>query len=394
MRMRRVKNINCLMFEGDFVFVEIEKRGVRGEAFIAAYNSREAYIYQDMADGHNYRGRLPYDVQSYLNSSYVYGWLVLVDEIERNISNDGWTIVRYLNDNLPFEYEDARGENLDGFFLDNYTRENEYTGFKTYHSTRVMNQPIGKKNIPYRIGIELEVEFASTRNRDIFCNMPSNYIFREDDASLRNAGCEIITIPLLPKDAKSFKTWQPIVDKLTELGARSWDTNRCGLHCHFSREMFGKDREEQMENIVKMCYFYDHILHDDTTNTAIYGRSYSYHEEDGKTAIGGAIKTLGSDVLKHKDIRKRVLDASKTRHEESRYFDINLKPTNTIEFRKGRGSINASRIISIIEYNELIALFCKKTKIMELTLDNFKEFVRKSIKPSSPLTRYFDGGER
>ena len=411
MRMRRFETMNVsvenLNQVGDFVVCKISKDGETMNAVIVKYDSYSIEIYQNIYNGSDHRLDLPYDAKGYMNDYFKWGWFIRHSEeesLEECIAQDYWEIEKIYTSvefSVAFEYESYGTSErptapIVDFLLDGYETSTIYRGFDGYHRpSRVLNNPTIKKDYKYRIGIELEVEFANSSSRSAFCDKRSNWFYRESDSSLGSYGCEIVTIPLLPKDAKNPKTWKPLIEELTRLNAKSWDTSgRCGLHCHFSRTMFGKDEEEQMENIVKMCFFYDHFLHDTTLNTEIYGRSSSYHECSGKTKEADAIKTLGVDLLKHKSIKKKVLDASKRAHDYGRYFDINIQNTHTIEFRKGKGSINVDRIVAIVEYNELIAQFCIKSKITELTYERFVEFAKKKISASSPLRFYFKERER
>ena len=407
--MRRILNLNGnLGSVGDFAIVYVTADGRRERGVLIRYAEDDTILVQNSWEGSDYRYRLPQDVQDILND-YSGSWHISapLDRSVRGILNDCRDkTFRDITIDVSYHPLDdiisARGTStsssastsMNRIIHSSYEDENIYSGFGSYHSTRELtfNQPKkDSKKHNYMIGVELEVEFHSSSNRSKFTATESNYFHCESDGSLGSYGVEIVTIPLLPSDAKSCKTWKPIVDKLLALGATSWDGGRCGLHCHFSRSMFGKDEETQMENITKMCYFYDHLLHDEDFNIKVYGRSSSYSETSGKTRIGEAVKVIGTEVFKSKDVKDRVLKASKDVHDGGRYFDINTRNRETIEFRKGRGSININRILAIIEYNELIAKFAIKTKCKDMTLANFKSFISENISDTSPLNLYFNG---
>ena len=398
--MERLFNLtDVFVCDCDYAVVKLRRRGVDAADAILVYCKSEdkVYMYSNYWDGNNYRDYLDPSLREYVDDTYCGGWMFGNDgSIEYLLRNDGFCDIEVLSAPLPFETSNREEqEKITPFILKGYEDSNMYKGLKRYHNSHsvTMNEPLSEYKA--RIGIELEVEFFKSSNRRQFCDIPTNWFFREEDGSLGNYGCEIITIPLLLKDAKSRKTWEPLCDKLIELGAQSWDTGRCGLHCHLSREFFGKDTEKQQENIVKMCYFYDHILHDELFNRKVYGRDRSYSEASGKTEIGNAVKVIGADVLKDKAISDRVMKASKDIHDSTgRYMDINTSNEKTIEFRKGRGSINANRIVAIIEYNILIAEFCCKSSVTDLTLDKFKSYLKNRISATSPLSLYFDEGDR
>lgn len=284
----------------------------------------------------------------------------------------------------------------DPYMLPNYTR-NIYEGFSGYHSSHytTMNTPVNGYR-GYRIGVELETEFMTTSSREQFTGTPRNWFFCESDSSLRNAGCEIITIPLIPEDAKSRKTWKPICDRLKSLGATSWDNDRCGLHVHIGREILGETNEEREATLSRILLFYNLYLNDDTTATKVFGRARCYHEgRHENTQEFAAVKCLGASVLKDKEIAKRVGDAMKAKQSRERYYTINTTNANTIEFRKGRGSLSVDRIQTIITFCEAVCLYCKTSEdVSELTVDGFRDFIRATVPVTNSLYHYYEVVER
>lgn len=278
------------------------------------------------------------------------------------------------------------------YMLSNYTGR-EYRGFAGYHSSHgeSMNTPTNGYT-GYRIGVELETEFTTDAARTQFTGTPRNWFFCESDGSLRGAGCEIITIPLIPDDAKNRATWKPICDRLKQLGATSWDNNRCGLHVHIGREILGDTTEERDTTLSRILLFYNLYLNDDATSNKVFGRVRCYNEgrhED--TQEFAAVKCLGAKVLKDKEISKRVSDAMKAKQSRNRYYTINTTNRATIEFRKGRGSLSVDRIQTIITFCEAVCLYCKTSEdVSELTLDGFREFIRTNIPTTNSLYHYYD----
>lgn len=282
------------------------------------------------------------------------------------------------------------------YMLPGYT-QHEYRGFAGYHSSHrvAMNTPTNGY-IGYRIGVELETEFAASYHRSQFTETPRNWFFCESDASLGGAGCEIITIPLIPADAKSRATWKPICDRLKELGATSWDNNNCGLHVHIGREILGDTDEEREATLSRLLLFYNLYLNDDATATKVFGRARCYHEgRHENTQEFAAVKCLGAKVLKDKEIAKRVGDAMKAKQSRERYYTINTTNAATIEFRKGRGSLSVDRIQTIITFCEAVCLYCKTSDdVSELTLDGFRAFIRATVPTTNSLYHYYEVIER
>lgn len=278
------------------------------------------------------------------------------------------------------EDEDEQEEITTSFFSDNYTREEIYTGITGYHDhhDEWLNNP--RTSYKYRIGVELEVEFPDRGSKEDFVESESNWFFMERDGSLGDYGTEIITIPLLPRDAKSLAFWTPLTEALTYKDARSWDTGRCGLHVHIGREILGNSENESQETLGKMLFFYHHFLKDTWVNRRIYGRDVAYNDRDGKTAEGTGAVCFGKEIMHLKSVQEKVKDAMISRAHDSRYFDINIENEATIEFRKGRGSINAERIVAVVEWSELICQYSKETPWTQLSYDDFIKFAKYTCK--------------
>lgn len=282
------------------------------------------------------------------------------------------------------------GEGID-FYLPNYTCNMVYRGQNSYHASHrsgYLNQP----RVPYsghRIGVELEIEATSDDNHSEIIRKTSNWYTRESDSSLGSYGIELITIPLLPSDAKSHATWQPLVDFLKSR-AKSWGTTRCGLHVHIGREILGDNENEQQLTLGKLLIFYQGDIETWDAAKKVFGRDRCYHQPDGNTEEIKAVKVLGKNVLKDPDVYSKVDESMKRCFSTSRYYAVNLANTHTIEFRKGRGSINAERIIAVITFTESICLFCRETAAHELTIENFKQWLFRNVPSGNPVYRYLE----
>lgn len=259
---------------------------------------------------------------------------------------------------------------------DKYQKDIVFEGMHSYHAHHghVVNLPL--KRYTHRIGVELEVEFTSSSKRVTFTDIKTNWFYCERDGSLGSNGCEIITIPLHPNDAKSHEFWKPLCDTLVSLGAKSWDTSTCGCHVHIDREILGKDDDEKSQTLGKLLYFYHEFLKDALGNCKIYGRTHGYHDTIGTTDYSKAVKTIGSSVLKDKEVREKLDKSLKDRSQATRYFDINVMNSATIEFRKGKGSLNPERIAMIVEWSELIVSYAKFTHWKNISMETFKTFIK------------------
>lgn len=308
----------------------------------------------------------------YLNAVYNRGWSLVGEDSQSKAKND----VKQKNT----EFMDLINET--------YTQTDLYYGMDEYHSHRYneLNEPINFRG-KYRVGVEMEVEFNDTDYRDDFVSEERNWFYCEEDGSLDyDTGCEIITVPLRPSDAKDVSFWEPLTSRL-EGNCLAWDSSNCGLHVHFSREILGLTENKIQESMGKLLYLYHHQIKGKSMNTKIFGRSRCYSEHDGRTKSGDAVELLGNSVLKSKKISEKVGDDMKRKSQESRYFDINITNRSTIEFRKGRGTINPKRVVMVVEYCELMCLYAKATKWSDLSFDGFVSYLRENAK-SDMLKQY------
>lgn len=269
-----------------------------------------------------------------------------------------------------------------------YTTENDYVGYSAYHAHHghEPNHPVNPAG-EYMIGVELEVECHSSADKLKLNNIHSNWFYQERDGSLSDRGTELITVPLRAKDARNVEFWKPMTTVISKL-ADSWRCSSTGLHVHISRTILGDTAQKSSETLGKLLYFWHHIVLDggaaERKNAEIYGRSTCYHQMNGKTESGRAAKALGAIALKHKDVAKAVAESMMAQTERERYYDINTTNPATIEFRKGKGSINPQRITNIVAWSELMVLYCKVTKWEDLSFDGFRSYVRDSkIAPES-----------
>ena len=279
---------------------------------------------------------------------------------------------------------------------------NEYSQHKTYRKIHGYHEHQGEnfndlvseaKDDHYRIGVELEVECKSRAlYEEVTRNVKSNWVFMERDGSLNSYGIEFITIPLLPKHAKSKATWTDLTEYL-KTRAVSWDRSNCGLHVHIGRGILGSTAEEQSETIGKLLYLYHHFMKHHSLNVKIFGRSTAYNDHEGMVAEGESVKSLGSECLIIKSVKDKVKNKLIERASSSRYFDVNTDNRHTIEFRKGRGSINPLRITAVVEWCELYCLYARKAKWQNISDTDFLDFVHKKMKKSGSLSHYIGGAD-
>lgn len=314
-----------------------------------------------------------------------------------------WILHEFVNDSTSFEstinviggtqYQPTsqpQNDTPSELISNKYQKDIIFEGMHSYHAHHGHEVNLPLKRYTHRIGVELEVEFTSSSKRKKFTNIKNNWFYCERDGSLSSNGCEIITIPLHPNDAKSPEFWKPLCGTLVSLDAKSWDTSTCGCHVHIGREILGRDDDEKSQTLGKLLYFYHEYLKDALGNCKIYGRTHGYHDTICKTDISTAVKTLGSSVLKDKEVREKLDKSMKDHSQATRYFDINVMNSATIEFRKGRGSLNPERIAMIVEWSELIVSYAKFTHWKNISMETFKTFIKMKSGLSPMTMKYIE----
>lgn len=278
------------------------------------------------------------------------------------------------------------------FINKNVERDVMYTGYHSYHEHHGarLNKPIVNGQ-PYMMGVELETVFPDSEDRNDWCDeVQSNWFYMERDGSLPGGGCEIISTPLAPKDAKNPSTWYPLVKALRDAGARSCKDRTTGLHVHISKEVFGSSAQAQSDGIGRLLYFYYYVLSEDTREAVFARRSSSYaHDLDKRYATKTAAADTLKVALKYKDVRDEVGKELSSLVRRDRYHSINIDPNNpTIEFRQGKGSINNRRIAAICEFVEACCLYVKRnTDYTEYSEARFLETLKED---GVCKTYYFD----
>ena len=264
----------------------------------------------------------------------------------------------------------------------NYKRERLYSGIHGYHRHHgcPMNEPKGYSVRKGRIGVELEVEFDDETSAREFTSSRSNWFYLEHDGSIGRYGwdgVEIITVPLRPQDAKDVDFWCDNLTKHISNNARSWDTcGRCGLHIHIGNERLGGHPLAVEENQAKLIYFHEHFLKDLPITEAVYGRSRSYHEADGRTDHGAELSRNRGVLLKNRKKQEELKDATRDRNEGYRYHAINITNLKTTEFRLGKGSLNPNRIAAVAEWCDLQCEYARTHNWGQMSVEDFTEYLR------------------
>ena len=264
------------------------------------------------------------------------------------------------------------------FITSNYAEHSIYEGKHSYHHSHNLdlfeNKYKGEDTSDYRVGIELEVECTSASNYyDVTEGFKSNVMLMERDGSLGDYGIEFISIPLMPSDARSEVFWRPLVGVLKPR-AESWNKSTTGLHVHVGREALGITDEERDETLFKLVYlYYGCDLKESRRNIKVFGRDKIYDDENPSLDLVNAAATLGGEVFKSPEIKTKVKEDAKALG-HSRYVDINITNDATIEFRKGKGSINERRIAGVVDWCLMMVDYARETPLEEISRDGFIDY--------------------
>jgi len=271
------------------------------------------------------------------------------------------------------------------FINESYEKCEMYTGYHDYHEHKDwhLNAPTDKRP-KYFIGVELETVFPCSSDRDDFCNeFESNIMFMESDCSLPRGGCEFISVPLKPKDARNEAFWQPFIRTLSRANVRSWGYNETGLHIHISRTVF-----TDSQAIGRLLYMYNYII-DSSVRQRIFGRGHGeWALQMGETTKAKACKVL-PEALKIKKVKDDVCNELTTAGRMDRSYQINLTNSATVEFRQGKGSVSAGRIAAVCDFVCLLCEYVNKNADMDkYSLPSFLDYIRE--KGIGRLIAYID----
>ena len=271
---------------------------------------------------------------------------------------------------------------------DGYESCTIYEGMNGYHTSHdedwYMNESLAPSAYPFKMGVELEVECLNNLAFSRAKKIKSNVFYKEHDGSLGSSGIEFISVPLRVEDATSAAFWRPLCETLSTLAA-SKTKSTTGLHIHIGRAVLGETSEEMDETIFKLFPFYMSDVKNNPFNIGIYGRESTY----GDTAFDmgskmAAAKELGLKEVMAIDSLKETIKKDVLRKTTStRYMDINNTNDETIEFRKGKGSICPERIAAVCAYSLYLTEYVRDTD--EPTIDGLIEYVRARATPENGL---------
>lgn len=187
------------------------------------------------------------------------------------------------------------------------------------------------------IGLELEIY---ARNKHIFTNK-SNFFYIQHDGSLNddNGGAEITTIPMTFEELIKEGGGIDILTKdfMPRFFCYSQKTPETGFHIHLSKINFNTKVHVLLKRIF-YCFPYDFL-------TELFGRT-----NGGYCLAEPQIQRLMELGIHPSAASESGLEKIFQPYCESRYFELNFTNSKTVEFRRGKGTVDAIFIKSILDF--------------------------------------------
>lgn len=187
------------------------------------------------------------------------------------------------------------------------------------------------------VGLELEVY---ARNKYIFMNK-SNFFYIQHDGSLsdENGGAEITTLPMSFEDLIREGGGIDILTKefMPRFSCYSQKAPETGFHIHLSKINFNKKVCVLLKKAF-YCFPYDFL-------TELFGRTngnYCLADPHIQRLMEYGVHPSAASELGLEKIFQPYCD--------SRYLELNFTNSKTIEFRRGKGTVDSIAIKAILDF--------------------------------------------
>jgi len=195
----------------------------------------------------------------------------------------------------------------------------------------------------------------------------------EHDCSI-GAGIEFITQPC------SISYHLGMMDKITDWsrylvrhGYNSHNSAKCGLHIHLDKKYFGKKLDCAT---AKLLYLFErhweNMIRFSRRNARQVEQWCGKYEERDSTEV--RYDDYGNRTSQQVVPGKKYASILKKTYKE-RYRAVNLCPSNTIEIRMWRGSLNPETIEATLKFTARLMELCKKASAVELHDMSFEDLL-------------------
>lgn len=218
------------------------------------------------------------------------------------------------------------------------------------------------------LGVELEIEGAGESDSnatEIRTAIGKNRVVACHDSSLHH-GFELVSCPANLTHHLNSINWEAGMKKARELGYVSHDGGHCGLHVHIDRKYFENQDKEEVE--AKFFISFRNNLE----WIKLFSRRFYYEY----CIINGyeRYEDGSSDTLGHIPYPPDKVWVANKKQTYGRHMALNFEPSNTIEVRIFRGTLNYKTFVATLQFVTMWAKFVKHTgyeQIVKLRLQNF-----------------------
>lgn len=302
---------------------------------------------------------------------------------EYDVWTDHGTFEQYICDNCTDEYsecyecgvlvhdDDARRDEYGDAYCPACYRDNsgaleDYSHTCAEHFYKRENDVLGNSGL--FLGIELETEALSNNEMAwaLINAIGRDRICCKKDSSLEN-GCEIVTQPMSPRYHLESGLWQEVSRICREYNATSHENGRCGLHIHVSRNFFCPDKWSD-----RVSYSLDRIFQRFKPHMI----NFSRRSECAANRWSEIVDNYRIDIKPDDDVFTKAVKWGKSCDTDGRYRAVNLRNSQTIEFRLFRGTLKVSTILATIQLITAICLLVKNSPdfIDRIEKINWSEF--------------------
>jgi hypothetical protein len=229
-----------------------------------------------------------------------------------------------------------------------------YRSSGTIHDYSCKPSPMFKGTSKHNmyLGFELETEVQSLDTGAYYASSNLDGVaYLKHDGSIGN-GFEIVTHPHTHQQYRdnSKLLWDTIDRLRTDYGARSWDTDTCGLHIHLSRKGFSSGAH--LHRFIALVY------HNAPQMMKLAGRKTRFARFNDVYTFDEYDRPVFS--IKHKVGHPNSFMSE-------RYSAVNTQNEHTIELRFFRGTMNTSGVLSALDLAQAMVEYTR-----ELRLDDVK----------------------
>lgn len=234
-----------------------------------------------------------------------------------------------------------------------------------YKPTPVFKGKTNELN-PY-MGIELEVEAKSGPKGEMIreCKEFSSDLYLKHDGSLQN-GFEIVTHPMTLQEHKKNK-YDLLLNTIRDMGAKSHDTNTCGLHVHLDKRNMSDAHKVRFGGFFAVC----------------------------KPELEVFARRSSEQWSRFKEIKGR-LEIEDYARSDSRYEAVNWTNSHTVEVRIFKGTLKFETFQASVELCHAIYTFTHKRSSFNATVkgcalwDKFLDYVKANKKQYKFLADYLE----